>query len=80
MAPPLTAALKQEYQQLWESCFVRPAKLAAADAVAVKIGANRDRYQTVAASSGAFRGTPSASSTRWSAASTSARTSTTATR
>ena len=48
MAPPLTAALKQEYQQLWESCLVRPAKVAAADAVAVKIGASRDRYQAVA--------------------------------
>jgi lysozyme family protein len=45
---PLTAALKQEYQQLWESCLVRPSKLAASDGVAVKIGANRDRYQAVA--------------------------------
>jgi len=48
VAPPLTAALKNEYQQLWESCLVRPDKVAVADSVAVKIGARRDRYQTVA--------------------------------
>jgi lysozyme family protein len=48
MAPPLTASLRGEYQQLWESCLVRSAKLAAADGVAVKIGAGRDRYQAVA--------------------------------
>ncbi|HEY6056033.1 MAG TPA: hypothetical protein VIU86_19040 [Gaiellaceae bacterium] len=52
MAPPLTAALKSEYQQLWESCLVRPDKVAVADSVAVQIGACRDRYQTVAASLG----------------------------
>ena len=48
MAPPLTAALRQEYQRLWESCLVRPAKLGVADGVAVKVAAHRHRYQTVA--------------------------------
>jgi lysozyme family protein len=45
----LTAPLRQEYQQLWESCLVRPAKVAEADSVAVKIAAQRGRYQAVAA-------------------------------
>jgi lysozyme family protein len=49
MAPPLTASLKAQYQQLWESCLVRPAKVAVADSIAVKIRAHSDRYQTVAA-------------------------------
>jgi lysozyme family protein len=52
VAPPLTAALKREYQQLWESCLVRPDRVAAADAVAVQIGARRARYEAVAAAVG----------------------------
>jgi lysozyme family protein len=47
MAPQLTAKLQSEYQLLYESCLIRPERLAAADALAKKIRTNRPRYDAV---------------------------------
>jgi lysozyme family protein len=48
MAPQLTAKLKGEYQLLYESCLIRPERLAEIDAIVKKLKANRKRYQAVA--------------------------------
>lgn len=42
------ADLKPEYLQLYESAQVRPERLAAADTIARRIAANKERYQAVA--------------------------------
>jgi lysozyme family protein len=42
-----TASLADEYQLLFDSCLIRPARLAAAGQLATQIAANRARYQTV---------------------------------
>jgi lysozyme family protein len=53
MAQPL-AALKADYQLLFDSCLVRPERAQAVNSVAAKIRASRARYETV----GSVLGTP----------------------
>jgi lysozyme family protein len=40
----LTAALKQEYQQRFNTCVIRPNRMADVDALVDKIASNRKRY------------------------------------
>ena len=47
MAVTLTTNLRNEYQLLFDSCLIRPARLAAASTMAARVSANRNRYQTV---------------------------------
>ncbi|HXL42832.1 MAG TPA: peptidoglycan-binding protein [Gaiellaceae bacterium] len=44
----LTQKLRQDYFLLYESCLVRPARKAAVDQVARRLGASRPRYEKVA--------------------------------
>jgi lysozyme family protein len=48
----LTPALRRDYEQLFESCVIRPARLKEVDATADRLVANRARYEKVSASSG----------------------------
>lgn len=52
--PNLTQGLKSEYQQLWRSCAIRPARAATVDALADRLVANKKRY----ASAGKPNGVP----------------------
>ena len=45
--PSLTAGMKSEYQTLFDSCLIRPERLAAVNSTAASIAANKPRYQTV---------------------------------
>src|SRR5438034_2320405 len=47
MAQQLTPTLRNEYVLLWESCLVKPNRVAAASSLGAKVNANRARYQTV---------------------------------
>lgn len=49
---PTFGALKGEYARLWSSMTIRPEKRAAADSVARKILAGKDRYAAVEAATG----------------------------
>lgn len=49
MAFELTPALRKEYVRLFDTCEIRPAKLAEVDALATKISSNRARYEWVSA-------------------------------
>ena len=44
---PLTASLRAEYQSLFDSCQVKPAKAQQVDAALTRLMANRDRYTAV---------------------------------
>lgn len=48
----LTPALRKDYEQLFESCVIRPARLKEVDATADRLVAHRARYEDVSASSG----------------------------
>jgi lysozyme family protein len=48
----LTAALRADYEQLFESCVIRPTRLAEVDLTADRLMANRTRYERVSASAG----------------------------
>ena len=48
----LTPALRADYEQLFQSCVIRPTRLAEVDATADRLVANRARYETVTASTG----------------------------
>jgi lysozyme family protein len=48
----LTPALRNDYERLFESCVIRPSRLAEVDAAADRLVANRARYERVSASSG----------------------------
>src|SRR5436309_2013959 len=47
MAQQLTPTLRNEYVLLWESCLVKPNRVAAASSLGAKVNANRARYETV---------------------------------
>lgn len=49
---PFTAALRDEYQRLFDTCQVNAGKAAEVDAVAVKIIAARNRYEAVGGPAG----------------------------
>jgi lysozyme family protein/cell wall-associated NlpC family hydrolase len=51
--PSLTAALKSEYQLLFDSCLIRSDKQAVVSSLASQIAANKGRYQTVSQGLGA---------------------------
>ena len=44
---PLTAALRQEYQDLFSGCVIRPNRVAAVEALVDQLQANRARYEAV---------------------------------
>jgi lysozyme family protein len=48
----LTAALRKEYERLFESCVIRPSRLKEVDATADRLVANRSRYEAVGQSTG----------------------------
>lgn len=48
----LTEALRKDYDRLFESCVIRPSRLAEVDATADRLAANRARYARVSTSTG----------------------------
>jgi lysozyme family protein len=48
----LTPALRRDYEQLFESCAIRPGRLKEVDATADRLVENRTRYEQVAAACG----------------------------
>jgi lysozyme family protein len=52
--PSLTAALKSEYQLLFDSCLIRSDKQAVVSSLASQLASNKGRYQTVAHGVGAI--------------------------
>ena len=49
---PFSPALRKEYARLFESCVIRPTRLAEVDAVAKRLVDNRTRYEQVSTSCG----------------------------
>lgn len=49
---PLTAELRAEYQNLFDTCVVRPERQSSVDTQVAKIQANQKRYQSVSQASG----------------------------
>lgn len=52
MSLPFTPALAREYQELWDSCVVKPTKAQGIDDRARLLLENRDRYKAVAQTAG----------------------------